>query len=139
MGVISSVVKIKTKGRTEVINITEKVNEELSKTGLDKGVVTIFVKGSTAAITTIEYESALVTDIKGLFEKLIPSNISYAHDDTWGDANGYSHLRASMLGPSLTVPFEKKTLFLGTWQQIVLLDFDNRPRDRQIMLQFIGE
>ena len=95
--------------------------------------------GSTAAITTIEYEPALVKDTKQILEKLIPSGVSYAHDDTWGDANGYSHLRATLLGPSLSVPFMGSELSLGTWQQIILIDFDNRPRTRKLILQFMGE
>lgn len=95
--------------------------------------------GSTAAITTFEYEPGLVEDMRDLFEKLIPKNKHYAHDDTWGDANGFSHVRAALQGPSLTIPFDNGKLMLGTWQQVVLAEFDNRPRERQIILQIIGE
>lgn len=99
----------------------------------------VFVGGSTAGITTFEYEPGLVQDVADLYEKIIPSSKHYHHDETWGDANGYSHLRASLTGPSLTVPFEEGRLLLGTWQQIVLAEFDNRPRKRQIVVQIIGE
>ena len=99
----------------------------------------LFVVGSTAGLTTCEYEPGLVADIKAIFEKLIPKGVTYEHDMTWGDANGFSHLRASLLGPSLTLPFKAGKLLLGTWQQIVLIDFDNRPRQRKVILQFQGE
>lgn len=139
MSVVTAYVNIKSKGRTDIIDITNKVQEELLKTRLDKGCVTIFVSGSTGGITTVEYEPALVSDLKRILEKLIPSDVSYAHDATWGDANGYSHLRSSLLGTSFSVPFADKRLCLGTWQQIIFLDFDNRPRNRRILLQFMGE
>ncbi|MFC1807610.1 secondary thiamine-phosphate synthase enzyme YjbQ [Candidatus Omnitrophota bacterium] len=139
MGVVSEKIGLSTKGRGDIIDITSRVKDLLIKTKLKSGVVTVFVIGSTGALTTIEYESALVSDIGELFEKIIPSNVSYEHDRTWGDANGYSHLRASLLGPSITVPFINKKLTLGTWQQIIFIDFDNRPRERSLILQFIGE
>jgi secondary thiamine-phosphate synthase enzyme len=104
-----------------------------------QGLVSLFVSGSTAALTTIEYESGLIQDLKDFLEKMIPSNRKYHHDDRWGDNNGFSHLRASFLGPSLQVPMVAGKLQLGTWQQIVLLDFDNRPRQREILIQMIGE
>jgi secondary thiamine-phosphate synthase enzyme len=97
------------------------------------------VVGSTAAITTFEYESGLIQDVSDLYDKLVPQNKHYHHDDTWGDANGFSHLRASLQGPSLTVPFENGELLLGTWQQIVLAEFDNRARERKIIVQITGE
>ncbi len=102
-------------------------------------MVSLFVSGSTAAITTIEYEPGLIQDLKDFLEKMIPSNRKYHHDDRWGDDNGFSHLRASILGPSLQVPMVAGKLQLGTWQQIVLLDFDNRPRQREILIQMMGE
>jgi secondary thiamine-phosphate synthase enzyme len=139
MSVATDYIEIKTKGKTDIIDITEEIEQKLHKSGLDKGVVAISVVGSTCALTTIEYEPALVSDMKKLFEKLIPSNISYEHDKTWGDANGYSHLRASLVGPSLTLPFVDNKLCLGRWQQVVFIDFDNRQRSREIVLQFIGE
>ena len=97
------------------------------------------MSGSTAALTTVEYEPGLIKDLKELAEKIVPSNRRYHHDDRWGDDNGFSHLRASLFGPSLAIPIEQGQLSLGTWQQIVLLDFDNRPRTREITVQFMGE
>ena len=138
--------KIKTKTLTErtagfcdIIDITAKVQGHIDKEKIHSGLVTIFVSGSTAALTTIEYEPGLVRDLKEFVEKLIPSNRRYHHDDRWGDDNGFSHLRASLFGPSLAIPIEDGRLLLGTWQQVVLLDFDNRPRTREIVIQVIGE
>ena len=139
MAVKTEYIELNTKGKTDIVNITDMVKDLLIKTKIESGIVTVSVIGSTGGLTTIEYEPALVADIKDFFEKIIPSDISYNHDKTWGDANGYSHLRASLLGPSLTLPFKDSSLILGTWQQIIFLDFDNRPRKRKIALQFIGE
>jgi secondary thiamine-phosphate synthase enzyme len=129
----------KTSGFCDIIDITAKVREPIEKEKVERGLATLFVSGSTAALTTIEYEPGLVQDLKEFAETLIPSNRRYHHDDRWGDDNGFSHLRASLFGPSLTVPIENGSLFLGTWQQIVLLDFDNRPRTREIIVQLIGD
>lgn len=129
----------KTQGFCDIIDITAKVQEQVKKEKVQKGLATLFVSGSTAALTTIEYEPGLVQDLKELVEKLIPSGRRYHHDDRWGDDNGFSHLRASVFGPSLNIPIESGRLALGTWQQIVLLDFDNRPRTREVMLQITGE
>jgi secondary thiamine-phosphate synthase enzyme len=129
----------KTQGHCDIIDITAKVQQEIQKENFQTGLATLFVSGSTASLTTIEYEPGLIQDLKEFLEKLIPSNRKYHHDDRWGDNNGFSHLRASLLGPSLQVPIENGRLLLGTWQQIVLLDFDNRPRTREIRLQLIGE
>jgi secondary thiamine-phosphate synthase enzyme len=101
--------------------------------------VTVFVAGSTAGVTTIEFESGLLADFKNMWEKMVPRGVPYDHDSRWGDGNGFSHVRASLLGPSLVVPFSERKLTLGTWQQIVFADFDNRPRSRQIVLQIMGE
>jgi secondary thiamine-phosphate synthase enzyme len=128
-----------TAGFCDIIDITAKVREEIEQHKIQRGLVTIFVAGSTAALTTIEHEPGLVRDLKELMEKLIPSNRRYHHDDRWGDDNGFSHLRASLFGPSLAIPIENGRAMLGTWQQIVLLDFDNRPRTREIILQLIGD
>jgi secondary thiamine-phosphate synthase enzyme len=129
----------KTQGFCDIIDITAKVQEQIEKEKLQKGLATLFVSGSTAALTTIEYEPGLIQDLKELVERLIPSNKKYHHDDRWGDDNGFSHARASLFGPSLQVPIESGRLVLGTWQQIVLLDFDNRPRTREIVIQIMGE
>jgi secondary thiamine-phosphate synthase enzyme len=129
----------KTQGYCDIIDLTAKVQEQIEKGRVQRGLATLFVSGSTAALTTVENESGLLRDLKELLEKLIPSNKKYHHDDRWGDDNGFSHLRASLFGPSLQVPIENGRLLLGTWQQIVLLDFDNRPRAREIVLQIMGE
>jgi len=129
----------KTQGFCDIIDITAKVQEQVQKEKIKRGLATLFVPGSTAALTTIEYEPGLVQDLKELLEKLIPSNKKYHHDDRWGDGNGFSHLRASLFGPSLQVPIDSGRLLLGTWQQIILVDFDNRPRTREVMVQIMGE
>jgi len=128
-----------TQGFCDIINITPKVQDQVERERFQRGLVSLFVSGSTAAITTIEYEPGLIQDLKEFLEKMIPSNKKYHHDDRWGDNNGFSHLRASILGPSLQVPMVAGKLQLGTWQQIVLLDFDNRPRRREILIQMMGE
>ena len=128
-----------TAGFCDIIDITAKVQKEIAREKLQRGLVTLFVAGSTAALTTMEHESGLVQDLKELMEKLAPSNRRYHHDQRWGDDNGFSHLRASLFGPSLAIPVEQGRAALGTWQQIVLLDFDNRPRQREIIVQLIGE
>ncbi len=129
----------KTEGYCDIIDITAKVQDQVQKEKIQKGLATLFVSGSTAALTTIEYEPGLVKDMKELLERFIPSNKKYHHDDRWGDDNGFSHLRSSLFGPSLQIPIEGGRLLLGTWQQIVLLDFDNRPRTREIVVQIMGE
>jgi len=128
-----------TAGFCDIIDITGKIKEHIEQANIRAGMVTIFVSGSTAALTTIEHEPGLIQDLKEFVEKYIPSNRRYHHDDRWGDDNGFSHLRASLFGPSLTIPIENGALSLGTWQQVILLDFDNRPRKREIIVQLIGE
>jgi secondary thiamine-phosphate synthase enzyme len=132
-------IKEETQGFCDIINITPKVQDRVEKEKFQQGLVSLFVSGSTAALTTIEYEPGLIQDLKDFLEKMIPSNKKYHHDDRWGDNNGFSHVRASLLGPSLQVPMVAGKLQLGTWQQIVLLDFDNRPRQREILIQMMGE
>jgi secondary thiamine-phosphate synthase enzyme len=127
-----------TKGFCDVIDITAKVTAQVRDTEIKDGLVTLFVIGSTAALSTIEHEPGLVQDLKEFVEKSIPSDRRYHHDDRWGDDNGFSHLRASLFGPSLQIPIEHGRLVLGTWQQIILIDFDNRPRTREIVVQLIG-
>jgi secondary thiamine-phosphate synthase enzyme len=129
----------KTQGFCDIINITTKVQDQVKREKIRRGLVCLFVSGSTASLTTIEYEPGLIRDLKDFLERLIPSNKRYHHNERWGDDNGFSHLRASLLGPSLQIPIEAGQLLLGTWQQIVLLDFDNRPRTREILIQMIGE
>jgi secondary thiamine-phosphate synthase enzyme len=139
MKVISDSLSFSTRGFSDMKDLTEDVSKKLSESGLQNGIVTLFVSGSTGGLTTIEYESGLVEDFSEFMEKVIPSNVTYHHDARWGDGNGFSHVRASLLGPSLTVPFSSGALSVGTWQQIVFLDFDNRSRSRTILLQFMGE
>jgi secondary thiamine-phosphate synthase enzyme len=129
----------KTSGFCDIIDITARVREHIEQEKIVRGLVTLFVSGSTAALTTVEYEPGLVRDLKEFVEQLIPSDRRYHHDDHWGDDNGFSHLRASLFGPSLAIPIENGRPLLGTWQQVVLLDFDNRPRTREIIVQLIGE
>ncbi|MBW1678834.1 MAG: YjbQ family protein [Deltaproteobacteria bacterium] len=123
---------------TDIIDITPQVTEELRNSGVKDGVVFLFISGSTAALTTIEYENGVIDDLIRTIEKIAPQNIPYQHNLRWGDGNGYSHVRASLLGPSLNIPVADKKLLIGPWQQIVLLDFDNRPRKREVVIQIIG-
>ena len=132
-------ISLSTKGDGDIRDLTEQVASMLSDTKLKDGTVTVFVPGSTASITTIEFEPGLKKDIPEVLNRLIPSGVRYHHDDTWGDGNGYAHVRAAFVGPGITVPFTSGKLSLGTWQQIVLLEFDNRSRRREIVVQFIGE
>jgi secondary thiamine-phosphate synthase enzyme len=127
-----------TQGFCDIIDITAKITAQVRDAEIKDGLLTLFVSGSTAALSTIEHEPGLVQDLKEFVEKLIPSDRRYHHDDRWGDDNGFSHLRATLFGPSLQIPIEHGRLVLGTWQQIILLDFDNRPRTREIVVQLIG-
>ena len=131
---------IKTNGNCEVVNITDQVAAAVAKSGMADGTVTVFNVGSTAGITTTEFEPGLANyDLKTAFEKIAPQNARYEHEETWHDDNGHSHVRASLLGPSLTVPVVAGRLTLGTWQQIILIDFDTRPRTRTVICQMVGE
>ena len=131
-------IQVKTKGFCDVHDLTEQAREKISKSGIRDGQATFFVVGSTAGLTTVEYEPGLVRDLQELFEKLVPQSQDYHHEETWHDGNGFSHVRASLLKPSLAVPVVDGKLTLGTWQQIVLIDFDNRSRNREIILQLMG-
>ena len=137
--IVARNISLQTKGHCDIIDITHQVEQQLAETGLNNGIVTLFVTGSTAAITTTEFEPGLVSDFKSIWERIVPQDINYDHDRRWGDGNGHFHVRASLLGASLVLPFNDRKLALGTWQQIVLVDFDNRPRSRKIMLQIMGE
>lgn len=139
MTVTNRSIQLNTRGNCDIIDITSEVAREVSNSGISSGTATIFITGSTAGVTTIEFEPGLLADFKDMWERVIPRNIPYQHDRAWGDGNGHSHVRASLLSVSLTIPFVNKRLTLGTWQQIVLLDFDNRPRSREIIIQVIGE
>lgn len=139
MTVKSSSIQLSTHGDADIHDITEQVAQQVGQSGLKDGTVTIFCPSSTSALTTIEFENGALSDLKRLFNEIIPPNREYAHNARWGDGNGHSHLRAALLGPSLTVPFVNGGLTLGTWQQIIYVDFDNRPRRRELILQMIGE
>ena len=137
--VVTKKISLQSKGHGDIIDITPQVEQQVAETNINSGIATIFVSGSTAGISTIEFESGLLSDFQSMWERNIPKNIPYNHDRAWGDGNGHAHVRASLLGASLVVPFSDKRLILGTWQQIVLVDFDNRPRSRQLILQIMGE
>ncbi len=130
---------VSTRGDADVVDVTSSVSEAVRRSGVHSGIVTIFVPGSTGAVTTIEYEPGLVEDIDEAFDRLAPRELEYHHNQRWHDGNGHSHVRASLMGPSLTVPFTSGKLEIGIWQQIVLVDFDNRPRERDIVCQVLGE
>ncbi len=137
--IVTKKINFESKGECDIIDITSQVEQEMAQAGINNGTATLFVTGSTAGISTIEYEPGLISDLQSMWERNIPKSIPYDHDRRWGDGNGYSHVRASLLGASLVVPFNERKLSLGTWQQIVVVDFDNRPRSRQVILQIMGE
>ena len=139
MTVITNHIELSTRGNAEIVDITPDIEQALDTSGLSDGILTVFVSGATGGLTTVEYEPGLVRDLNELWERIIPSNKTYHHDRTWGDGNGHSHVRASLLGPSLTIPFCSGKLTLGTWQQVIFIDFDVRPRTRRLVLQFMGE
>ena len=139
MKILSKTIKVSTNGNTDIIDVTENISNELDASNLNNGIVTVFVPGSTGGITTIEYESGVISDLKDAFDRVAPLRSSYKHDARWGDGNGHSHVRASVAGASLTIPFEDGELQLGTWQQVVFIDFDNRSRKRTLLLKFIGD
>ena len=139
MTVITKAIKINSKGENDMVDITDQTLKAVHETHLEDGIVTVFVSGSTGAITTIEYEPGLRSDFPKMLNRIVPRNIDYEHDKTWHDGNGHSHIRASLIGPSLTIPFKDGNLILGTWQQIVFFELDTRPRERTIPIQIIGE
>ena len=130
---------VSTKGNTDIIDITGEVAKAIAKSKIKSGIACVFVSGSTASISTLEFEPNLIKDVKRALEKLVPEGAEYEHHKTWHDDNGSAHVRACLMKPGLTIPFENKKLLLGTWQQIVLLDFDTRPREREIVVQVVGE
>lgn len=132
-------IELQSRGHCDVKDVTSVLQKKLAETGLKEGQATVFVAGSTAGVTTVEFEPGLVKDLNEFFQKIIPEGPDYHHHDTWGDDNGSSHVRAALLKPSLTVPFSKGQLLLGTWQQVVVIDFDTRPRRRSVILQFMGD
>lgn len=139
MPVESKIISLQSKAEMDVIDITEQVSQAIHESKIKSGIVTIFVPGSTASVSTIEYEPNLVDDFKAAMERIFPSGIKYKHHETWGDHNGKSHCKATFMGPSTSVPFRDKKLMLGSWQQIVLLDFDVPARTREVVLQIVGD
>ena len=139
MSVQFSQIMVQTTGKTDVIDVTHQAMGEVAKSNVQHGAITLFIPGSTAALTTIEFESGVITDLKKAIERMAPEDIYYEHNERWGDGNGYSHVRADIFGASLHIPVVEGKMTLGMWQQIVLLDFDNRPRERRIVVQISGE
>jgi len=136
--VMTERISVKSGGHGDIIDITDRVQEIVEKSGKKEGSAVVFVNGSTASVSTIEYEPNLVKDVKRVLEKLAPYGAEYEHHRTWGDDNGAAHVRATLMGPGITVPFQDRKLLLGTWQQIVVLDFDTQPRSREVVVQVIG-
>jgi secondary thiamine-phosphate synthase enzyme len=137
--VVTETLQLDTRGNADMLDITRQVAEKVEGSGVNSGIVTIFCPSSTSSVTTIEYESGALSDLERLFDEIISPNREYKHNLRWHDGNGHSHVRAALLGPSLTVPFVNKKLQLGTWQQLIYVDFDVRSRSRRIVLQIMGE
>ena len=135
----SETINFSTKGFSDILDITHRVDEVTDRSGIENGLVTVFCPGSTGSVTTIEYETGVLRDLQKALEKVVPSDIPYEHDRRWGDGNGFSHVRAALMKPSLTIPLIKGKLALGPWQQIVFIDFDNRSRKRNLIVQILGE
>ncbi len=136
---VQSQIFVPTTGKTDILDLTPQVADCVARSGLQSGVVTLFVPGSTGALTTIEYESGVINDLRKAIDLMAPQDGYYEHNERWGDGNGYAHVRAALIGPSLHIPIMEGRMTLGTWQQIVLLDFDNRPRERRIVISISGE
>jgi secondary thiamine-phosphate synthase enzyme len=139
MDVVTKTISLSTKGNADILDITDQVSQCVRESKLENGIVTVFCPSSTSALTTIEYESGCITDLRRLFDEIVDPNRHYAHNARWGDGNGHSHVRAALLKASFTVPFVSQRLTLGTWQQIIYVDFDNRSRRRELVVQVMGE
>ena len=139
MAVKTASISLRTRGNTDIHDVTNQVANAVSNSGLTAGLATVFCPSSTSGLTTIEYESGALSDLRRLFDEIIPSDREYAHNERWHDGNGHSHMRAALLGPSITISFVEGQLTLGTWQQVIYVDFDNRPRQRELVVQLIGE
>jgi secondary thiamine-phosphate synthase enzyme len=139
MTVQTRTITVNTKGNADILDITGQVTRAAAETGLRSGVIVIFTPSATSALTTIEYEPGCLSDLRRLFDEIIDPERHYAHNARWGDGNGHSHVRAALLGPSLTIPLVSGRLTLGTWQQVIFVDFDTRPRRRELVVQIIGE
>ena len=139
MKVVSDTIKLQTEGEGDMIDMTSQLSNIVKESKIKNGTVTIFVSGSTAAVTTIEYESGLIHDFPEMLSRIVPKGLEYEHDNTWHDGNGHSHVRSSLIGPSITIPIIHGKLTLGTWQQVVLLEMDTRSRNRTVILQIMGQ
>jgi secondary thiamine-phosphate synthase enzyme len=139
MPIKTTSISLNTRGDADIHDITDQIERHVTQSGFRDGIVTIFCPSSTSALTTIEYESGALSDLQRLFDEIVPQNREYAHNERWHDGNGHSHVRAALLGPALTIPFVDQKLTLGTWQQVIYVDFDNRPRRRELVVQLIGE
>ncbi len=138
MRVVSSEVHCSTRGNADILDLTSLVADAIMESEIREGVCVLFTPSSTSSLTTIEYEPGCLEDLKRIIERIVPSSESYAHNARWGDSNGHSHVRAALLGPSVVIPIRQGKLTLGTWQQIILVDFDNRPRQRKVLIQILG-
>ncbi|MFH1092519.1 MAG: secondary thiamine-phosphate synthase enzyme YjbQ [Candidatus Omnitrophota bacterium] len=139
MEIKTQILRHKTKGAGDMVDITADIRKALGNASLQEGLISVFVVGSTASITSFEYEPGMISDMRDLYERIAPSKKHYLHNETWNDANGFSHVRAALQGAGMVVPFQEGNMLLSTWQQVVLTEFDTRPRDREIILTFIGE
>jgi secondary thiamine-phosphate synthase enzyme len=139
MTVKTASLHLSTRGNADILDVTEQIRRTVAESGVKNGAVTVFTPSSTSALTTIEYEGGALNDLRRLFDEIIPVDQDYAHNARWDDGNGHSHIRSALLGASLSVPFVNGRLTLGTWQQIIFIDFDNRPRQREVILQIIGD
>ena len=137
--IVQNKIELNTKGFNDIVDITSRIQDNITDSKIKDGYVLVFVPGATGGITTIEYEPGLLQDLPEMFEKIAPMNKSYFHDKTWHDGNGYAHLRSALIGPDITIPIQDNKMVLGTWQQVVFLDFDNRPRQRYLHIQICGE
>ena len=137
--IVNKRIQLQTKGNAQIVDITDQVNRDLRDSGLTNGIITLFTPSSTSGLTTTEYESGAIHDLQQLFDRIAPPDLDYRHNQRWGDGNGHAHARHALLGPSLTIPFIEGQMTLGTWQQIIFVDFDNRPRSRTVVLQIMGD
>ncbi len=137
--IVNKRIQFQTKGNAQIIDITDQISRNLQDSGLKNGIITLFTPSSTSGLTTTEYESGAIHDLQQLFDRFAPPDLDYRHNQRWGDGNGHAHARHALLGPSLTIPFVEGQMTLGTWQQIIFVDFDNRPRSRTLVLQIMGD
>lgn len=139
MAVYQDEIQLETEGHTDVLDITEDVHSCVERSEVEKGIICVWNPGSTGSLTTVEYESGCISDLQEMFERIAPEDQYYKHEEKWQDGNGHSHMRASLLGPSISIPIRNGTAVHGTWQQVIFVDFDNKPRDRELLVQIVGE